>query len=162
MKPDKQTWDLLIGALKGSLDAAEKFRFETWIAETENRRFYDNLTRVWREIQQRAADYEPDRDKLWQQLRQRIGTPENPRSTPWGYRRGTSLLRMAAAAAATVVVTLLVARPDLFRSAAAPAEQQLCAFEGKSHAGLPTVRQSGSTAARHSLTIPVSTTRTEA
>ena len=50
MKPDKQTWDLLIGALKGSLDAAEKFRFETWIAETENRRFYDNLTRVWREI----------------------------------------------------------------------------------------------------------------
>lgn len=56
MKPDKQTWDLLIGALKGSLDAAEKFRFETWIAETENRRFYDNLTRVWREIQQRAAD----------------------------------------------------------------------------------------------------------
>ena len=42
MKPDKQTWDLLIGALKGSLDAAEKFRFETWIAETENRRFYDN------------------------------------------------------------------------------------------------------------------------
>ena len=136
MKPDKQTWDLLIGALKGSLDAAEKFRFETWIAETENRRFYDNLTRVWREIQQRAADYEPDRDKLWQQLRQRIGTPENPRSTPWGYRRGTSLLRMAAAAAATVVVTLLVARPDLFRSAAAPAEQQLCAFEGKSHARL--------------------------
>lgn len=55
MKPDKQTWDLLIGALKGSLDAAEKFRFETWIAETENRRFYDNLTRVWREIQQRAG-----------------------------------------------------------------------------------------------------------
>ena len=99
MKPDKQTWDLLIGALKGSLDAAEKFRFETWIAETENRRFYDNLTRVWREIQQRAADYEPDRDKLWQQLRQRIGTPENPHSTPWGHRRGTSLLRMAAAAA---------------------------------------------------------------
>lgn len=136
MKPDKQTWDLLIGALKGSLDAAEKFRFETWITETENRRFYDNLTRVWREIQQRAADYEPDRDKLWQQLRQRIDAPENPRSTPWGYRRGTSLLRMAAAAAATVVVTLLVARPDLFRSAAAPAEQQLCAFEGKSHARL--------------------------
>ena len=148
MKPDKQTWDLLIGALKGSLGAAEKLRFETWIAETGNRRFYDELTRVWREIQQRAADYEPDRDKLWQQLRQRIDAPENPRSTPWGYRRGTSLLRMAAAAAATVVVTLFVARPDLFRSAAAPAEQ-------------PTVRQSGSTAARHSLTIPVSTTRTE-
>lgn len=136
MKPDKQTWDLLIGALKGSLGAAEKLRFETWIAETGNRRFYDELTRVWREIQQRAADYEPDRDKLWQQLRQRIDAPENPRSTPWGYRRGTSLLRMAAAAAATVVVTLLVARPDLFRSAAAPAEQQLCAFEGKSHARL--------------------------
>ena len=46
MKPDKQTWDLLISALKGSLDNDEKLRFETWIAETENRRFYDSLTRV--------------------------------------------------------------------------------------------------------------------
>ena len=136
MKPDKQTWDLLISALKGSLDNDEKLRFETWIAETENRRFYDSLTRVWHEIQQRAADYEPDRDKLWQQLQQRIGPLESTRPTRREPRRRTSLLRTAAAVAAAIAATLFIARPDLFRPAASLAEQQLCAFEGKSHARL--------------------------
>ena len=65
MNPDKHTWDLLVGALKGTLGEAEQREFDRWAAEAENRRFYNNLTRVWREIQQRAAAYEPDRDRLW-------------------------------------------------------------------------------------------------
>ena len=70
MNPDNHTWDLLVGALKGTLGEAEQREFDRWAAEAENRRFYNNLTRVWREIQQRAAAYEPDRDRLWQQLQQ--------------------------------------------------------------------------------------------
>ena len=62
MNPDNHTWDLLVGALKGTLGEAEQREFDRWAAEAENRRFYNNLTRVWREIQQRAAAYEPDRD----------------------------------------------------------------------------------------------------
>ena len=61
MNPDNHTWDLLGGALKGTLGEAEQREFDRWAAEAENRRFYNNLTRVWREIQQRAAAYEPDR-----------------------------------------------------------------------------------------------------
>ena len=55
MNPDNHTWDLLVGALKGTLGEAEQREFDRWAAEAENRRFYNNLTRVWREIQQRAA-----------------------------------------------------------------------------------------------------------
>ena len=63
MNPDNHTWDLLVGALKGTLGEAEQREFDRWAAEAENRRFYNNLTRVWREIQQRAAAYEPDRSE---------------------------------------------------------------------------------------------------
>ena len=55
MNPDNHTWDLLVGALKGTLGEAEQREFDRWAAEAENRRFYNNLTRVWREIQQRSG-----------------------------------------------------------------------------------------------------------
>lgn len=54
MNPDKHTWDLLVGALKGTLRDDEQRAFDRWAAEAENRRFYNNLTRAWREIQQRS------------------------------------------------------------------------------------------------------------
>ena len=46
MNPDNHTWDLLVGALKGTLGEAEQREFDRWAAEAENRRFYNNLTRV--------------------------------------------------------------------------------------------------------------------
>ena len=45
MNPDNHTWDLLVGALKGTLGEAEQREFDRWAAEAENRRFYNNLTR---------------------------------------------------------------------------------------------------------------------
>ena len=134
MNPDKHTWDLLVGALKGTLRDDEQRAFDRWAAEAENRRFYNNLTRAWREIQQRAATYEPDRDRLWQQLQQRIGTYEIPHADQLPKR--SHLLQTAIAVAAAVAMTLFAARTDLFHSAAGPAEQRLCAFEGKSQARL--------------------------
>ena len=136
MNPDNHTWDLLVGALKGTLGEAEQREFDRWAAEAENRRFYNNLTRVWREIQQRAAAYEPDRDRLWRQLQQRIGTYEIPHADQLPKRRRSHLLQMVIAVAAAVAVTLFATRADLFRSAAETAEQRLCAFEGKSQARL--------------------------
>ena len=136
MNPDKHTWDLLVGALKGTLRDDEQRAFDRWAAEAENRRFYNNLTRAWREIQQRAATYEPDRDRLWQQLQQRIGTYEIPHADQLPKRRRSHLLQTAIAVAAAVAMTLFAARTDLFHSAAGPAEQRLCAFEGKSQARL--------------------------
>lgn len=136
MNPDNHTWDLLVGALKGTLGETEQREFDRWAAEAENRRFYNNLTRVWREIQQRAAAYEPDRDRLWRQLQQRIGTYEIPHADQLPKRRRSHLLQMAIAVAAAVAVTLFATRADLFRSAAETAEQRLCAFEGKSQARL--------------------------
>lgn len=136
MNPDKHTWDLLISALKGTLSDAEQCEFDQWVAAAENRRFYNSLTRVWREIQQRASAYEPDRDRLWQQLQQRIGTYEIPQADTTPKRRRSHLLQTAIAVAAAVAVTLFMARTDTFRPAADTAEQQLCAFEGKSQARL--------------------------
>lgn len=136
MNPDKHTWDLLVGALKDTLGEAEQRAFDQWAAEAENRRFYNNLTHAWREIQQRAATYEPDRDRLWQQLQQRIGTYEIPHADQLPKRRRSHLLQTAIAVAAAVAMTLFAARTDLFHSAAVPAEQRLCAFEGKSQARL--------------------------
>lgn len=136
MNPDRHTWDLLVGALKGTLRDDEQRAFDRWAAEAENRRFYNNLTRAWREIQQRAATYEPDRDRLWQQLQQRIGTYEIPHADLFPKRRRSHLLQTAIAVAAAVAMTLFAARTDLFHSAAVPAEQRLCAFEGKSQARL--------------------------
>lgn len=81
MNPDKYPWELLIGALRGTLDAEARRTFEAWAAAPENRRFYDNLTRVWNDIQQRAASYEPDRDRLWRQLQERIGSAQTANST---------------------------------------------------------------------------------
>lgn len=136
MNPDNHTWNLLVGALKGTLGEAEQRAFDRWATEAENRRFYNNLIRAWREIQQRAATYEPDRDRLWQQLQQRIGTYEIPHADQLPKRRRSHLLQTAIAVAAAVAVTLFAARTDLFHSAAVPAEQRLCAFEGKSQARL--------------------------
>lgn len=136
MTPDNHTWDLLVGSLKGTLGQSEQREFDRWIAEAENRRFYNNLTRVWREIQQRAAAYEPDRDRLWQQLQQRIGIREIPHVRQTPKHRRSHLLQMAATAAAAVVVTLFATHVHLFRSAATVTEQQFCAFEGKSQARL--------------------------
>ena len=82
MNPDNHTWDLLVGALKGTLGEAEQREFDRWAAEAENRRFYNNLTRVWREIQQRAAAYEPDRDRLWSGSTADRRSPATPVSPP--------------------------------------------------------------------------------
>lgn len=158
MNPDKYPWELLIGALRGTLDADARRTFEAWAAAPENRRFYDNLTRVWNEIQLRAASYEPDRDRLWRQLQERTGIAEAPHTVAPEHplhgaetlhpapeprlkpqvpkRRLSHLLRTAAAVAAAVATTLLIARADLFRAPVPHAEQQLCAFEGKSQARL--------------------------
>ena len=89
MNPDNHTWDLLVGALKGTLGEAEQREFDRWAAEAENRRFYNNLTRVWREIQQRAAAYEPDRDRLWRQF--------SNGSEPTKFRMRTSFRNVAGA-----------------------------------------------------------------
>lgn len=115
MNPDNHTWDLLVGALKGTLGEAEQREFDRWAAEAENRRFYNNLTRVWREIQR---------------------TYEIPHADQLPKRRRSHLLQMVIAVAAAVAVTLFATRADLFRSAAETAEQRLCAFEGKSQARL--------------------------
>ena len=72
MNPDNHTWDLLVGALKGTLGEAEQREFDRWAAEAENRRFYNNLTRVWREIQQRAAATAMTICSRW--LRRRFGS----------------------------------------------------------------------------------------
>ena len=37
MNPDNHTWDLLVGALKGTLGEAEQREFDRWAAEAENR-----------------------------------------------------------------------------------------------------------------------------
>lgn len=156
MNPDNHTWDLLVGALKGTLGEAEQREFDRWAAEAENRRFYNNLTRVWREIQQRAAAYEPDRDRLWRQLQQRIGTYEIPHADQLPKRRRSHLLQMAIAVAAAVAVTLFATRADL----SAPPQRRRNSGSAPSKAsrrpGWPTARRSGSTADRRSPTTPVS------
>lgn len=156
MNPDNHTWDLLVGALKGTLGEAEQREFDRWAAEAENRRFYNNLTRVWREIQQRAAAYEPDRDRLWRQLQQRIGTYEIPHAGQLPKRRRSHLLQMAIAVAAAVAVTLFATRADLFRSAAETANSGSAPSKASRRPGWPTARRSGSTADRRSPTTPVS------
>ena len=135
MNLNEQTWDLVIGALKGTLNDKEQREFDAWIAEADNRLFFENLTRAWHGIQQHAAAYEPDRDRLWEQLQQRIGVVEAPHPVV-AKRNWRPLLQTAAAVAAAIVVTLFTARPDVFRSSSAPVEQQLYAFEGKSQARL--------------------------
>lgn len=136
MNPDKQTWDLLIRALKSSLDDAGKLKFETWLKEAENRRFYNNLTHVWYEIQQRAASYEPDHDRLWSQLQQRIRSLEPNHPAARVPRRRTFLMRAAVIMAAVAAVVLVIIHFNPLRPVASPVEQQLCAFEGKSYARL--------------------------
>ena len=134
MELDKHPWDLLIDALKGTLDDAARDEFDRWRTDADNRLFFDNLTRVWNQIQRHAATYQPDRDELWQQLQRRIGTYEVPHRTI-AKRRWAPLLRTAAAVAVTVAATLFIARPDVFHSQPS-AEQEFHAFEGKSQARL--------------------------
>ena len=130
---DKHYRDLLIRALKGTLDTASRREFDLWVADADNRRIYENALRIWDDVQRRTSAYNPDRDRLWEQLQSRIevcGTPQRA-ERPAPKRRWMPILRTAAAVAAGVVVTLFAVRPDLSRTPV-PARQEFCAFGGKS------------------------------
>ena len=149
---DKHYRDLLIRALKGTLDTASRREFDRWISDADNRRIYENALRIWDDVQRRTSAYNPDRDRLWEQLQSRIevcGTPQRA-ERPAPKRRWMPILRTAAAVAAGVVVTLFAVRPDLSRTPV-PARQEFCAFGGKSLAhltdGSTVWLQSGSTLA---------------
>ena len=105
---DKHYRDLLIRALKGTLDTASRREFDLWVADADNRRIYENALRIWDDVQRRTSAYNPDRDRLWEQLQSRIevcGTPQRA-ERPAPKRRWMPILRTAAAVAAGVVVTL--------------------------------------------------------
>lgn len=149
---DKHYRDLLIRALKGTLDTASRREFDRWVSDADNRRIYENALRIWDDVQRRTSAYNPDRDRLWEQLQSRIevcGTPQRA-ERPAPKRRWMPILRTAAAVAAGVVVTLFAVRPDLSRTPV-PARQEFCAFGGKSLAhltdGSTVWLQSGSTLA---------------
>ena len=127
---DKHNRDLLIRALKGTLDTASRREFDLWVSNADN-------LRIWDDTQRRAAAYTPDRDRLWEQLQSRIGVSGSPQPTerPAPKRRWVPILRTAAAVAAGVVVTLFAVRPDAALTPS-PARQEFCAFGGKSLAHL--------------------------
>ena len=111
---DKHNRDLLIRALKGTLDTASRREFDRWVSDADNRRIYENALRIWDDVQRRTSAYNPDRDRLWEQLQSRIevcGTPQRA-ERPAPKRRWMPILRTAAAVAAGVVVTLFAVRPD--------------------------------------------------
>ena len=103
---DKHNRDLLIRALKGTLDTASRREFDLWVSNADNLRIYENALRIWDDTQRRAAAYTPDRDRLWEQLQSRIGVSGSPQPTerPAPKRRWVPILRTAAAVAAGVVV----------------------------------------------------------
>ena len=107
---DKHNRDLLIHALKGTLDTASRREFDLWVSNADNLRIYENALRIWDDAQRRAAAYTPDRDRLWEQLQSRIGVSGSPQPTerPAPKRRWVPILRTAAAVAAGVVVTLFL------------------------------------------------------
>ena len=61
---DKHNRDLLIRALKGTLDAASRREFDLWVSDADNLRIYENALRIWDDAQRCAAAYTPDRDRL--------------------------------------------------------------------------------------------------
>ena len=126
---DKHNRDLLIRALKGTLDTASRREFDLWVSNADNLRIYENALRIWDDTQRRAAAYTPDRDRLWEQLQSRIGVSGSPQPTerPAPKRRWVPILRTAAAVAAGVVVTLFAVRPDAALTPS-PARQEFCAF----------------------------------
>ena len=75
---DKHNRDLLIHALKGTLDTASRREFDLWVSNADNLRIYENALRIWDDAQRRAAAYTPDRDRLWEQLQSRIGVSGSP------------------------------------------------------------------------------------
>ena len=82
---DKHNRDLLIHALKGTLDTASRREFDLWVSNADNLRIYENALRIWDDAQRRAAAYTPDRDRLWEQLQSRIGAYGTARAeTPLG------------------------------------------------------------------------------
>ena len=62
---DKHNRDLLIRALKGTLDAASRREFDLWVSDADNLRIYENALRIWDDVQRRTSAYNPDRDRLW-------------------------------------------------------------------------------------------------
>ena len=78
---DKHNRDLLIHALKGTLDTASRREFDLWVSNADNLRIYENALRIWDDAQRRAAAYTPDRDRLWEQLQSRIGASGSPQPT---------------------------------------------------------------------------------
>mgnify|MGYP000826678479 CR=1 FL=1 len=99
---DKHNRDLLIRALKGTLDTASRREFDLWVSNADNLRIYENALRIWDDTQRRAAAYTPDRDRLWEQLQSRIGVSGSPQPTerPAPKRRWVPILRTADAVAA--------------------------------------------------------------
>ena len=44
---DKHNRDLLIRALKGTLDTASRREFDLWVSNADNLRIYENALRIW-------------------------------------------------------------------------------------------------------------------
>ncbi len=99
-------WNLIIAGLKNDLNEDELSRLERWKVSDQNRKRYEEFSKIWFGIQDLSATYTPDKDYYWQILHTRM-QKEKKQATLTSKKKSFNVSRYVAAAC--IVLTLLTA-----------------------------------------------------
>lgn len=105
----KIPWEIIISKLRGNITSEETTVFENWLAQDDNRHLFQQLEKVWANIQKKVANYEPDLEYYWLELSKRIHIVDTPQEihVPF-YRKFTAISRTQFYRIAVVASLLLI------------------------------------------------------
>ena len=69
-------WNLIISQLKQDISDVDNQRLEDWLTDSENRKVYEELQKVWEEVRAKVVAYTPDVDFYWKELMRRVEASE--------------------------------------------------------------------------------------
>ncbi|WP_066629939.1 FecR family protein [Labilibacter marinus] len=72
-------WDLISGALEGSLSNNEKVEFDSWVTDNNNRQHYDEIKRVWEQTGSISYCFNEDTNRAWSETSQKLFDAKNNR-----------------------------------------------------------------------------------
>lgn len=131
-------WNLILDLLRGDISEDGRRQLMLWAEDPECLALLERLKRFWRQIQEEALDYTPDKEYYWQRLSAYIRTEKSVRQEPRGRRISLKRIFSYAAACVAAAVLVLAAFHAGTRSVEQPhgVEQYTC-VDGKSKLLLP-------------------------
>ena len=107
MRQENIPWELIISKFKQEISEGDNEQLMRWADNPECQAILEELNTLWQKIQERSADYTPDKEYYWKELSARINKARQPEKVvPQKTIPLRRLYRYAAVACIVLVVSI--------------------------------------------------------